>query len=173
MDFKTPAPDRYRQHAPQHRPVATVPPPAPPPEPARQEPKPKRRLKKPANARSWRKIAAIFIVIGLIVWLAYGYTTTKHQLQQDKNLPGSAGQTETQKLIGKVGQLVDLPSGETPTIATVNDASKVKNQAFFASAQNGDKVLIYTKAGKAVLYRPSTNRVVEYSAVNLGTSPTK
>jgi hypothetical protein len=173
MDFKTPAPDRYRQPVPQHRPVATVPPPTPPPEPAKDQPKHRRRLKKPVGNRNWKKMAVAVIIIGLIIWLTYGYITTKNQLQQAKNSPATAGQTETQKLINKVGQLVDLPSGETPTIATVNDASKLKNQAFFASAQNGDKVLIYAKAGKAVLYRPSSNRVVEYSKVNLNNSSTQ
>ena len=60
-----------------------------------------------------------------------------------------------------------MPSSEAPTIATVNDITKLKGQAFFADAKNGDKVLIYTKAGKAVLYRPLTNKVIEYSTVNL------
>jgi hypothetical protein len=102
----------------------------------------------------------------LIIWLAHGYITTRNQLEQAKNSPGSGG-SQTDQLVGKVGRLVDLPPGETPTIATVNDSAKLKTQAFFADAKDGDKVLIYSKAGKAVLYRPSTNRIIEYSTVNL------
>jgi hypothetical protein len=92
-------------------------------------------------------------------------------LEQAKKTLSSGSQG--QPLENKVSLLVDLPQGETPTIATVNDASKLKNQAFFANAKDGDKVLIYSKAGKAVLYRPSSNRIIEYSTANLGSSPTQ
>ena len=61
-----------------------------------------------------------------------------------------------------------LPTGETPTIATVTDASKLKDQAFFTNAVTGDKVLIYTNAKKAFLYRPSTNKIINIAPVNLG-----
>ncbi len=153
----------------EHRPVATVSTPeAIRDELAKEGPKHTRRIKKPSLNRRWWKVALLLIALLLVIWLAYGYITTKNQLEQAKNTPNaSASESATQQLIDKVGQLVDLPASETPTIATVNDASKLKNQSFFASSRNGDKVLIYSKAGKAVLYRPSTNRVIEYSTVNL------
>jgi hypothetical protein len=78
-------------------------------------------------------------------------------------------QVELEKL---VGALVDLPSGETPTVATVSDSAKLKEQAFFELAQNGDKVLIYSKAKKAYLYRPSTNKMVNIAPVNIGDTTT-
>jgi hypothetical protein len=83
---------------------------------------------------------------------------------------GKPEATVSQQLIDKVGLLVDLPQNEAPTIATVNNASKLKNQEFFARAADGDKVMIFNKSGLAVLYRPSTNRVIEYSKVNLANS---
>jgi hypothetical protein len=164
MDFKTPPRSRYHDPRPL-KPVASEAP------PEREAPAPKRRVRRPAaGPRNWKKIAASLLLAAVIAVLAYGYLSTKNQLEQSKNSAG-ATQTESQQLINKVGQLVDLPSGETPTIATVNDASKLKDQPFFANARNGDKVLIYSKSGKAVLYRPSTNKVIEYSKVNLGSSP--
>lgn len=75
--------------------------------------------------------------------------------------PQIAIQKQTDELIAKVGALTQLPKGETPTIANVSDASKAKQQSsFFSNAQNGDKVLMYVKAGEAILYRPSTNKIV-------------
>jgi hypothetical protein len=112
-------------------------------------------------------VLAILAIIGLV----YGYLHTKSQLEAARQ-PQAQGQSQTTQLQDKVAKLVELPTGESPTIATINDIAKLKGQAFFADAKNGDKVLIYTKAGKAILYRPSTNKVIEYSTVNLnsGTS---
>ncbi|MBI5357887.1 hypothetical protein HZB74_03515 [Candidatus Saccharibacteria bacterium] len=66
--------------------------------------------------------------------------------------------------------MVEVPQGEEPTIATVQDVSKLQNQAFFKNAQNGDKVLIYSQAKKAILYRPSTDKIIEVGPVNIGDS---
>jgi hypothetical protein len=165
MEFRNPSRPSYRHHdhdAPVHRQAAPVP--APAEEPA--APPAKGNKSRAKNILRWWKPAVIILLVAGAGWLAYGYIHTKNELTKLKN-PSAAGQNQTQQLIGKVGRLVDLPSGETPTLATVNDASKLKNQVFFADAQNGDKVLIYNHAGKAVLYRPSTNKIIEYSKVNL------
>jgi hypothetical protein len=84
--------------------------------------------------------------------------------------PAQVAKAERDKLVSQVSKLTDLPQGETPTIATVTDAAKLKNQDFFVNAENGDKLLIYTKAKKAYLYRPSTNKVINIAPINLGSS---
>jgi hypothetical protein len=123
--------------------------------------------------RSYKKIIAYYkpILVSLIIIaflvLIYGYIHTRNQLKQLSN-PKSAALNETQELTNKVGELVVLPSGETPTIATVNDKNKLQGQTFFKNVQNGDKLLIYSKAGEAILYRPSDDKVIQYSYVNLG-----
>lgn len=76
-------------------------------------------------------------------------------------------QAEVDALVEQVGKLISLPTDEKPTVATVTDASKVKDQPFFANAKNDDRVLIYQKAAKAILYRPSENRIIEVGAVNI------
>lgn len=68
-------------------------------------------------------------------------------------------------LIDKVGRHIVLPTGEQPTIATVSDISKLQGQVFFAHAQNGDKMLIFAKAKKAILYRPSIDKIIEVGPV--------
>ena len=67
-------------------------------------------------------------------------------------------------VVDKVGKLMILP-GETATIATVTDVTKLNSQVFFKNAKNGDKVLIFTAAGKAILYRPGINKIIEVTAV--------
>ncbi len=76
-------------------------------------------------------------------------------------------QAEVDALVKKVGALIELPKNEKPTVATVTDIDKVKDQPFFKNAKNGDKVLIYTNARKAILYRPSEDRIIEVGAVNI------
>lgn len=85
----------------------------------------------------------------------------------------AAVQAETDALVAKVGKLISLPTDEKPTVATVTDASKVKEQSFFQNAKNDDRVLIYQKAAKAILYRPSTNIIVEVGAVNINNQAVK
>lgn len=69
-------------------------------------------------------------------------------------------------LLDKIGELIDLPN-ETPTIARIDDVTKISEQPFFANAENGDIVLFYTSIEKAILYRPSTHKIVEVSSIVL------
>lgn len=115
------------------------------------------------------KVAALLILAGVGGWALSNYLDTRNQLNQLAN-PKTSTQTEITIITDQIQGTVELPSGETPTIATVSDADKLKGQNFFKNAENGDKVLIYAKAGKALLYRYTTKKVVEYSNVNLGNS---
>lgn len=90
--------------------------------------------------------------------------------QQKLANPTQYAQEEAKLIREKVGKLMELPTDEEPTIATVTDAAKLAEQPFFAKAQNGDRVLIFTNAKKAVLYRPSTNKIIEVAPVNIGSN---
>ncbi len=90
------------------------------------------------------------------------------QVLELKKNPNQAAMEESQAVIAAVGRLIILPDNEQPTIATVSDPSKLKDQPFFASAKIGDKVLIYTNAKKAILYSPEENKIVEVAPVNIG-----
>lgn len=128
------------------------------------------RLKKHAKRISWKGWLALVAAVVLLAgagWFAYDYSQVRKENERLSD-PQQAAKDATDRLIEDVGKLVQLPQGETPTIATVSDVTKLKNQAFFAKAQNGDKVLIYTQAKRAILYRPSTNKVIEIAPVNIG-----
>jgi len=71
-----------------------------------------------------------------------------------------ASVSEVNEIAGKVGKIMMLPN-ESPTLATVTDVGKLKNQSFFANAENGDKVLIFPSTQKAILYRPGVNKIIE------------
>ncbi len=74
---------------------------------------------------------------------------------------------DLERTLQKVSRIMVLPANEEPTLATVTDLSKLKDQPFFANAQQGDKVLIYPRSLKAILYSPSKDKIIEVSSVNL------
>lgn len=80
----------------------------------------------------------------------------------------SPAEDETKQIVERVSQLVVLPENEEPTLATVTDQSKLASQPFFANAETGDQVLIYTKAQRAILFRPSNNKIIEVAPLNIG-----
>lgn len=99
------------------------------------------------------------------------YFYVQYQAAQDRiQNPTAAAQQEAHQLVAAVGKLMMLPTDEDPTIASVTDRDQLQNQPFFANAVNGDKVLIYLKSKKAVLYRPDINKIIEVAPVNISAS---
>lgn len=119
-------------------------------------------------------LAAAVVALGLYAWTLHGDNNNlKKQLASANQNPQAIIQKQTDALIAKVGALMQLPQGEQPTVANVTDADAAKKQsAFFNDAQNGDKVLMYVKAGQAILYRPSTNKIIKVAPLTLTNSTT-
>lgn len=112
--------------------------------------------------------STILIVVLLLSFSLTFYFYKKYQTAQ-KTLQKQLSPDDREKLIAQIGKLIELPK-EEPTVASISDKEKLKNQPFFQNAKNGDKVLIFTKAKKAILYRPSINKIIEVSQINLEAS---
>lgn len=89
------------------------------------------------------------------------------QISAVKKDPDALARKEAETLVGVVGKLIILPKDEVPTVATVSDPTKLADQAFFAKAKVGDKVLLFPKAKKAYLYDPVAKRILEVAPINL------
>jgi hypothetical protein len=140
------------------------------PPPEKKEPKkPRKKLPRPHKPR---KISLPWLIIlALIIFSVFMYTQyreAKHKLQTTN--PNTASSSQVNTVIAKVRKLVVLPANQTPTVLTVKDASKLKNEQFYANAQNGDITLVYTKEKEAILYRPSTNQIVTIASVTVAPS---
>jgi hypothetical protein len=126
----------------------------------------------------WQKILPVILIlaiagIGGAGYFYYKYQKAQLEIQTIKTDPSTvqkAAQEEAKQLVSSVAQLIELPQGEDPTVATITDIDKLKDQPFFQKAKNGDKVLIYTNAKKAILYSPSSNKVIDVAPVNIGSS---
>lgn len=95
----------------------------------------------------------------------------KKEMATLKSDPQVKANEEAKELVKKLAALVVLPEGEDPVIATVTDKDKLKEQAVFAKAENGDKLIIYSSAKKAYLYDPKENKVRDIIPVNIGENP--
>lgn len=113
--------------------------------------------------------ALVLLACGAIGYLTYDRLRLQRQVNDLSQAAPQQPVDETAQLTGKIEALIELPTDETPTVATVTDVSKVQDKPFFTRAQNGDKVLLYAKSGKALLYRPSSNKLIEVSTLNLET----
>ncbi len=105
-----------------------------------------------------RLLLVLFIIsivaIGFAVHFYLKFSSLKENVQSENT-------TNVKELISEVGKLVLLPQDEEPTVATITDPEKLKNQAFFANAKVGDKVLIYPISKKAFLYDPVAKKILE------------
>ena len=105
-------------------------------------------------------IVILLAVIGVLVW-KYQQTNTD---EASKNKETSA------RILEKVSDLYMVPTNEEPTVALVQDKSKLGNQEFFKKAQNGDYLIIYQKDKIALIYREKDDKLVNVGPVNLDQS---
>lgn len=120
------------------------------------------------------KLVIVLLILGVISGLSYStyYYFNQNKLAQIQLAnPQALNEKETAEIIAQVSKLMELPP-EAPTIATVLDVEKLKEQPFFSKASNGDKVLIFTNAKKAILFRPSTSKIIEVDPISLDSQPT-
>lgn len=66
---------------------------------------------------------------------------------------------EVKALVQKVKVIAFLPD-EIPDVITITDLTRYSANPFFANAQLRDKILIFKKAGKIIVYNQAENRIV-------------
>lgn len=104
-----------------------------------------------------------YVIVAVVVWKLSTNMQATPEYQQEQ------AQKQITMIVEKVGKLIVLPADEVPQVAVIQDVDALKkSQDFFVDAQNGDKILVYVKARKAIIYREDTNKVVNI-ALNIGT----
>lgn len=129
----------------------------------------KERLK----IKQWLFLILVALAVGGTIGSVYYF----RQYQALKANPNLEAQRETEALVAAIGKLMELPADETPTMATILEKEKLQDQPFFVRAENGDKLLAYTKAMQAILYRPSAKKIINVAPIVInqpkGTSQNK
>lgn len=129
------------------------------------------KLSRLRNSVKAKKTLSIIAIIAVAFMPSYYFYHKSQQAEARINDPNTANKQVIDEVVKKVSNHVLLPTDEQPTLATVSDATKVKGQPFFRNASNGDKVLVFTQARKAYLYRPSTDLVIEVAPLNVDSTP--
>lgn len=118
-------------------------------------------------------ITAVPVILLLIIaaggFFAYRSYTLSKQIDQMKNGGPKVSDAEAKKqadqLKKEISKYLLLPD-EEPTVATVQDVGALQNNPFFKNAQNGDKVLVFTQAQKALIYRQKDHKIIEVGYFN-------
>ena len=138
------------------------------PLPPRIEPKvQKKKVKIPRMI--WVFFAAT--TLGLLCGAGVFWFTHRAALSSQNLSPKASekpSQTTSDDIVKKVAKLMVLPGDEVPTIAMVSDVNVLKDQLFFKNAKNGNFVLMYAKARRAILYDAELDKVIEVAPITDG-----
>jgi hypothetical protein len=126
------------------------------------KPEPDKTPKQPKNHRFVSKRGLPWLLVGILLLVSVFLYLQYRQAQDNTTVA-----EQNSKYQKQLSQLILVPGNETPTIATIKDASKLSKQVFFKDAQNGDKLFVYSKSHKAILYRPSSNMIINVQTVNV------
>lgn len=116
--------------------------------------------------RNTKILIAVLVIVTLVSVISVLRLNSKLSALKSDSTKEVTAAAEVQKMVDDVAKHIVLPADEVPTAAIVSDLSKLKGQPFFERAQLGDVVLVYATSRRAVLWRPSSQKLVEVSAIN-------
>ena len=105
----------------------------------------------------------LILALGGFAWSYFSYTKAQKQLSAltDPNIRNELNQEQTKALLAKIGQLLVLPQNEEPVVATIQDVEVLAStQDFYKDAENGQKLVVYSAARKAIIYDEAKNKLV-------------
>lgn len=102
-------------------------------------------------------------LLALVGTVSYYYYLHKNPLPQD---PTIIYAKKVKAMTDQVSKYTALPTDEEPVIATISDKKVLPNEQFFKNAEDGDKILLYKKHKEAILFRPSTEKVITIAALD-------
>ncbi len=109
------------------------------------------------DARPKRR-GLVFSILALLLVVAIATSTLLFVKYRDALHDNP--QREREHILTTIRTVVQLPK-ETPGFSTVIDVSKLTNPILKKRAQNGDRLIIFAKSKRLVIYRPATGKVID------------
>ncbi len=116
------------------------------------------------------RLGLIFISMIVLLVLAIG-TSVYFYIKSKPIDEAKEAQEDLKEVMELVQRHMLLPTDEEPTLATVSDPEKLTDQPFFKTAEKGDKVLLYIKSKKAILYSVSKDIILEVAPFSSSGAP--
>jgi hypothetical protein len=120
-------------------------------------------------------VIAIIVIVAVVVLTKtlvsknkpaqYNDQNQVNQQQQQQQLPVYS-ENDLEKLVDRVGQLIEINRSEQPTIATVQDAELLRSSQpdFYKEAEVGDRLLVWSD--KAVLYSTTRDKLLSVMLIS-------
>lgn len=103
-------------------------------------------------------LALVLIFGSFTLWSLWQYHRSNVALEKLQRQ--SVAEENRAELLEKVGRHIILPAS-APSIATVTNVAEMRRTApMYQNAQNGDKILIYPKERKIIIYSPARDIIV-------------
>lgn len=110
-------------------------------------------------------VIVIVIAAGYYIWKVYNPQNLT-QTEVDK-----ASQEQILSILSRVKRHLILPENELPQVAEIKDAAQAsKEQPFLNGSQNGDFLIVYANAGKAIVYSPTRDLIINVGPVQVNGS---
>lgn len=113
-----------------------------------------------------KKYTVLLIVVLIVVGVLFGWSYYSYQSAMTDDSSSDAStelislrDKEKQDIVDRISNKISVPLDEVPIIATVDEATTLAaSQPFFASVQNGDKLVLYNS--RAIIYRAETDTII-------------
>lgn len=123
---------------------------------------PERRFRFDFRPYSRKKILTIAVITTIFVFVVLVIFSGGNEQGLKIKKPEEVALND--KLLAKVAELIILPN-ERPFIATLVDYKPLMNNPFFKYAKEGDKLLLFKGADKAILYDPELNKLLNTGTI--------
>ena len=112
----------------------------------------------------------ILALLVLVVFIDARRRSAERQLQELSVRVGQVGDQENreraQQIVAEVRKLIDIPTDTEPTVATIVDVAKLREQnPFYEKAENGDFLIV--TATRAILYSQKQKKILDVVPVQL------
>lgn len=110
-----------------------------------------------------QRVLVGMLCLSIVSIVSFKVFASEDSLVQHRAVLGTeeAGALSIQETIQKIGVLMDLPTNEEPIVAVIQDPDAlIADQAFYTGAEKGDKVVVYPKSKKAILYSERLEKIL-------------
>jgi hypothetical protein len=132
---------------------------------------------------SFLLVLVLLVAVAFAGWSYYNLKQTKANLEKaqtalnnitDPQKQQELLREETTKVLERVKRHILVPTDEEPILSVITDIAKlVAEQPFYKDAHNGDKILMFKKAGWGLVYDPNRDIIVKVAQIDNTSSDTK